>query len=237
MKYNSAKISDKISKYYETGNVTISQFMTPAEIKEVNSELKEVEHKIWGGLKDAERKIIFIGTSEPNYEEYMNVIRITADMEFTHRSVLGSIMNTGVKREVIGDIIVGEECSDVIVMKSIAKFLLLNLRYVGKEKVKVEEVALNEIIRPEKEEKEIHASVSSLRVDAVISAGFGFPRDKSKNIVKDYGVKVNYEVTNNPMHKINKGDIISVRGKGRLVLMDILDKTKKGRTRIIVARQ
>ena len=237
MKYNNAKISDKIEQYYESGNITISQFMYPAEIVEVNNMLKNVENSIWGGYENAERKIIFIGSEEPKYEEFISAIRITSNEFLSHRSVLGTLVSLGVKREMIGDILINYKNCDIIVINSVKEFLLNNLVKIGKEKVIVKEITLDEIKEPKDTSKEFETSVKSLRVDSVISAGFGMPRNASNDFVKNEGAKVNYVLTNSPMHPINEGDIISVRGKGRIIVKEVKGKTKSDRIRITILKK
>ena len=74
-------------------------------------------------------------------------------------------------REKVGDIIVNENSCDVILQKDIVEFVLNNLNYVGREKVKVKQIDLSEIVVLEKETKEINTTVASLRLDAVLSSG------------------------------------------------------------------
>ena len=231
MKYISAKISDKMNEYYKTGRVTASFFMDPSEMVEAESVLRNVEYACYGGYDDAERKVILIGVSKEDdtsfteiVERYLCVIRVcphanlsassgTGIVRLSHRSVLGSVLGLGIKREMVGDILVGEKSCDIIVVKSIAEFLVNQLQYVGREKVRVQELEISELHQVEENEKEISASVSSLRLDAVISAGFGIAREKSNALVKGELVKLNHMVVTSPTRTVSEGDIISVRGK------------------------
>ena len=250
MKYLNARISDKINEYYKTGEVVTSSFMNPGEIIEIMGTLKNVPYVLNGGYEEAERKVAFIGADEDDVDlrNFLCIIRITpnanvnlseddAKVKLSHRSILGSILGLGVKREMVGDIVIGEKSCDVIVIKSIAEFLLNNLKSVGREKVKTEEVEISDLQKIIENEKEISASVSSLRVDSIISAGYGISREKSSALVKGELVKINHVVIKSPTKMVSEGDIISVRGKGRLVLKEVSGRTRSDRIRVVLIRK
>ena len=47
-------------------------------------------------------------------------------------------------------------------------------------------------------------------------------------------VEVNWTVEENPSHMLKEGDMLSVRGFGRMRLAAALGETKKGRIRIVI---
>ena len=155
----------------------------------------------------------------------------------THRSILGSVLGLGIKREMIGDIIVQNNLCDIIVSKNIAEYILNNLKFVGHEKVSVKEISFDEIIIPEDTSKEIKTTVSSLRIDNIISAGYGVSREKSMALVKGEMVKLNHIVVKSAVKMVREGDLISVRGKGRLEIHEIGGTSKSGRIKIVLARK
>lgn len=155
----------------------------------------------------------------------------------SHRSVLGSVLGLGIKREMLGDIIVQNNLCDIIVSKNIAEYILNNLKFVSHEKVGVNEISLDEIIIPEDSSKEVKTTVSSLRLDNIISAGYGISREKSMALVKGEMVKLNHIVTRSAVKTVHEGDLISVRGKGRLEIREIDGTSKSGRIKIVLARK
>jgi len=84
--------------------------------------------------------------------------------------------------------------------------------------------------------REIKATVASLRLDAVAAAGFGTSRTKIAREIKGERVKVNWKLVNNPAHEINPGDVLSIRGRGRVVVEQITGTTKKGRIGLVLKR-
>lgn len=241
MKYLNGIISDKLDKYYETGDIESTFFMDPSEIVDVIHILKNTAYTVYGGFEEAERKIIMIGSSDKkDFIKFAKIIRITPnnkDTIISHRSVLGSVLGLGVKREMIGDIIINNNVCDIIVINSIFEFLLNNFKYVGREKVSVKEIPINEMIEVEDTSKEIRTTVSSLRVDSIISAGFGIPREKSAELIKNEMVKVNYIMTKSTNKAVKKDDIISVRTKGRLIISEIIGESKSGRIKILLLKK
>lgn len=243
MKYIGEKVSDKVEQFYNSGKVVSTNFLDPSEIVQVLGELRYVEHFLWGGFEEAERKVVLIGAenlAELNCEvtEFITVIRVQINNgTLTHRAVLGSVLGLGIKREMLGDIIVQNDLCDIIISRTIAEYVLNNLKAIGRDKVSVKEISFEELIVPEDSSKEIKTTVSSLRVDSVISAGYGIAREKSSALIKGELVKLNHIVIKSPVKQVHEGDIISVRGKGRLEIREIGGTSKSGRIKIVLARK
>lgn len=241
MKFLIGKVADKIEKYYSTGEIVATSFMDPSEIIDVNHSLKNIPHTIYGGFEEAERKIIIIGSEEKkDFEVFTSIIRIKPNdknIKLSHRSVLGSVLGLGLKREMIGDIIINNEICDIIILNNITEFILNNLKYIGREKVEVEKINLSDIQDIEDTSKEIKTTVSSLRIDSIISAGFGLSREKSADLIKGEMVKLNFLNIKSVTKSVKESDIISVRGKGRLVVASIIGESKNGRIKVILLRK
>ena len=237
MKFLADKISDKVNKFYETGEVQFTNFLDPAELVEVKGVIKYVDTCVCGGFDGAERAVILIGAEQGDFSEILTAIRLTSIFNFSHRSVLGSLLGLGIKREVLGDIVVKENVCDIIVLKSIAEYILNNLKYVGREKVSLEEIKLEDIMVLEDTSKEIRTTVSSLRIDSVISAGFGISREKSAELVKNECVKVNHIQISSASKSVKEGDLISVRSKGRLEVVSTNGTSKSGRVKLVLKKK
>lgn len=83
MKYVSERVSDRVEQFYKTGKIVATNFLDPSEVVMVSSEIKYVEHAIWGGFEGAERKVILIGCEFVEYEsansiacEFISALRI-----------------------------------------------------------------------------------------------------------------------------------------------------------------
>ena len=58
----------------------------------------------------------------------------------THRDFLGSLMGMGIVREKIGDILVGPDSADVLVLDTVAEFLAQSWESAGRVKLRVAEI-------------------------------------------------------------------------------------------------
>lgn len=200
-----------------------------------------VKALVEGGFPDSERKkIVFY----PDYfmkediEPEIAFVEITGTNleKLTHRDYLGSILGLGLKREKLGDIIVTDHGCQVVISKDILSYVINNLSKVGSIDVKVDEIFPHELKVTPSKVKEINGTVASLRLDAVASLGFGVSRTKVGALIKSDKVKVQYKAINNPAHNINEGDIISIRGRGRMEVAEVGKLTKKNRIHLNVKK-
>lgn len=227
MEYNIAKIRDKIRIFEKTGKESSTSFLTPAEVFEALNLLRGVEFTLTGGFDEAERRIIIIGNQNADASKYLAVIRISCiskdlNRNLNHRSILGSILGLGIKREVVGDIIIqGKQC-DVVVVREMKDFILNNLKKIGRENVETREISLGEIMRYEVKDEAKSLTVASLRADAVISSAFGIAREKSTLLFSQEKVLINYLPCTNNSKGIKEGDLISVRGYGRIKVLEVV---------------
>jgi RNA-binding protein YlmH len=76
---------------------------------------------------------------------------------------------------------------------------------------------------------------ASLRLDAIASAGFGVSRSKMSDLISAGDVRVNWKEITQSSQALKTGDLVSIRGKGRLEIGEIV-VTKKERYRIQLTR-
>ena len=145
-------------------------------------------------------------------------------------------MGTGIVREKIGDILVlGERGAQIIVVPEMVDFLTTHLTQVRSVPVKTQQIDFSELkIRPPKK-KEMTTVEASMRLDAIASAGFGMSRSKMADAINAKDVRVNWKEVTQASHNVKPGDLISVRGKGRLEVGEV-SVTKKQRYRIELVR-
>lgn len=238
-----AKVADKIKKYQKTGLVCATNFLDPAEVIDAQYLVSKLPCLFCGGYENAERKILVLGTDtfetqEEVCEEFLEVIFIESNSgkELSHRSILGSLLGLGINRDVVGDIIVEGNRANVIVSKEISKYILQNLDKIGSEKVRVCKSSFENIIKKEDKFKEIKTTVASLRLDAIVSASTGISREISSKLIENQKVKLNYKITENTSKQIKEGDKISIRGYGRVELVEVLGETRKDRIRVVIKK-
>lgn len=239
-----SKIIDKAFKAYKAKEITHSDFLDPSQqgiVKKAMEMQDEVQFEFDGGYEGAERSVAFfypLGDFYVEDESPITCLNATykVDEKLSHRDFLGSLMGLGIKREKIGDILVREQGASIIVSKDIADYVLYNLVKVGRVKLSVEYIDLSALEVPEKEVKEIKTTVASLRLDCIISAGYGMSRSRVAELIRSERVNVNFEPASEISKLVKAGDVISVRGRGRMLFESEGGRTKKGRSSIILKR-
>ena len=154
----------------------------------------------------------------------------------THRDFLGSLMGLGLTRGTIGDILVTESQCQVLALPKTAAFLLSDWESAGRVKLKTASLPLEELEIPAQTCKEIRDTVSSLRLDNVLAAGFSVSRGRAAEAVEKGAVQVNWAVCQKPDKPVAAGDTITCRGMGKCVLDSVGGPTKKGRLPVVIRR-
>jgi RNA-binding protein YlmH len=235
------KIIDKANGVLKNYDVRQSEFLNPFEIKNAISILnsdKDLKYSIDGGYDNSERKIIFIYPFYMEYEDIDNNLRfieINGNFKFksiSHKDYLGAILNLGIKREKIGDIIIHDNFCQLIVSYDICDFIIMNLEKVSNNNVSLKEISRDDILYKEPNYKEVSFSVSSDRLDCVISGLYNLSRQESLKLIDSGKVYVDYEKIESKSRTIKDKSLISIRGKGRAIIEKIGDLTKKGKLRV-----
>ena len=107
----------------------------------------------------------------------------------------------------------------------------MTVKKVRSVPVKVEPINLSELKVQEPRKKELTTVEASLRLDAIASAGFGISRSKMAELITGGNVRVNWKEIIQTSSQVKPGDLISIRGKGRLKVGNIT-VTKKERYRV-----
>ena len=154
----------------------------------------------------------------------------------SHRDVLGALMGLGIERDRLGDLLVTNDSVKIICDSKMVAYLLTNLTKIGAVGVTCEKSALEEIAPKEERCKEIRATVASLRIDSIAAAGFGSSRSRAAADIAADKVKLNWQAVKSASQTVKEGDIISMRGRGRLEIAEIRGQTKKGRTVVVLKR-
>lgn len=240
-----SRIIDLCDRTLKTWEIVLTDFISPpilADVKTLFSRWTEVNYLSWGGYPQAERQRIGISRSEILCDQSqieLQLLDIAGNFLFdpaTHRDFLGAILGTGIVREKVGDIIVlGERGAQVIVTPELVPFLTTNLTQVRSVPVKVQPLEFSELkVRPP-QKKELTTVEASLRLDALASAGFGVSRSKMSEMITGGDVRVNWKEITSSSYSLKTGDLITVRGKGRLEVGEVT-VTKKERYRVQLTR-
>ena len=145
-------------------------------------------------------------------------------------------MGLGMDRATTGDILVSAGTARILVDKKMAPFIVEHLTSIGATSVEATREDLQNIVPREERTKDIRATVASLRVDAVAAAGFGMSRSRAAADIEADKLKLNWQSVKNAAQSLKEGDILSLRGRGRVEVVAISGQTKKGRTGVWLRR-
>ncbi len=252
-KFLLAAVRDRERQCSENLMITNSVFLDMRERSVVASSKREypdVNMLFYGGFEDAERTVaLFLPEYVDENDLYgyfdqcpeadpISIIEIEKDKfssALTHRDYLGALMALGIKREMTGDIIVTETGCRIAVLEKIAPFIAENLTKAGRGSLKAK------IIPPNLAREGTKAAgtpdsftVSSMRLDSIIKNAFRVSRTDAVAAIESGIVFVNDLECQKPDKKINAGDKVVFRRKGRIIITDCSAVSKRGRIIVCV---
>ena len=219
------------------GRVTHTGFLSPGELRSLGSLVSR-------GLAlppDCERQALFflpdwMDPEDLDPEEWLCALRLTARFGSPgHRDWLGAALALGIGREWLGDIRTEGETAWMYCLPSVRDHLVLNLDRVGRWGAKAEAVPLSAVPVQKTELKEKTFSVKSLRLDAVSAGAFSLSRSAAAEAIAAGLVSLNYAPCLKADAPIREGDVLSLRGKGKVWVLAAGDReSKKGRLFVTV---
>ncbi|WP_010292325.1 RNA-binding protein [Clostridium senegalense] len=236
------KLYDKILLAEKTNKVVYSRFFIYKGIyNKLKSMEKSIDAKIYcnGIFDECERVMISISSYEiPSYYP-MVLLKIVNKSKFknlSHKDYLGSIMAQGIKRELLGDLIVQDNSAYVPVVEEIVDFLILNLNSIGKCPCEVIELQDNVLNIPKINFEEKIVIVTSLRLDNIISSICNISRSKALDLIQCGKVLINYAEETKKDKIIIKEDIVTIRTYGKFKVGEVIGKTNSDRFKISIKK-
>jgi RNA-binding protein YlmH len=210
-----------------------TRFLTPPEAEQARHIAREqrMECTLYGGYQSAER---VMACFHPDGEEPVFPIRcvhITWDGRYhqaEHRSLLGSVLGLGIDRSMAGDICLIKDGAYLLAAEEMAEFIAQNLAQAGKTPVQAKVLESIPPIEPA-EGKVFRDTVASLRLDGVLAAGLNMSRSEAAAHIESGQVQVNHRMEIRTDAQLHQGDLLSIRGFGRLAVKSVGTPNRKGR--------
>lgn len=222
----------------DKGICTYTDFLTLNEISifgSIKFELPNINYELSGGYDCAERKVLcFYGDdSVKAFSNYITCIRILPlnkkfSDDLNHRDFLGSIMNVGIERSKIGDILVKEKEGFVFCETVISNFIIDNLDKVKHTNIRCE-IVKDDIPDIQPNYQEIRGTVSSPRLDSVIALAFHSSRTSILGLISGGKVYVDGRLIESNSYMLKENEIVSVRGLGKFIYKELQNQNKKGK--------
>ncbi len=248
-----SRLTDKKNQANDNSMITNTFFLSADERSYVMNLFRstaELNTFYFGGYEDAERTVAVFApcfynidnitaymTDNPD-DNPLSLLEIKKDRfsNLSHRDYLGAIMGLGIKREMIGDIITTGEGCYVFCISSIAKYICENMKNAGRGTLKIEIKPTDMLPIMNENYDEIFLSLASLRLDAVVSSAFNISRTLASEAINKGIVFVNSSCIMKADASVKPGDKIVLRGRGKVVISEVIGINKKGRTHITIKK-
>lgn len=203
--------------------------------------LPPVPYTLFGGAEGCERLMLRFGSEEfCGYETPFPIIclkftPVSAKFSdvLTHRDFLGAAMGLGIERELIGDIIVREQETYLFCVDRIAPYLMENL-------IQAKRTTLSCTQADQLPDGPLYilkrqlVQLSSPRIDALIAHVYRLSRGDAQALFPAGKIYVNGRLCESPGYSPKEGEVISVRGFGRMKFIGVESLSKKGKSNTAV---
>ena len=213
----------KITKYKNMIEKDIpTNFLDPKEEKELKYLLKKEEYKIYLPYKDSEKKIFY-----KNRLPKVILYEIICKTEIRHQDILGSLFSLNIDKSLFGDVLVINNRYFFYTLDIIKPYIESNLTKVKNSRIELKELALDYLKDYERTFEKLNIIVTSERIDLVISRIIKTNRDKVRELIKEKGILLNYDILKDRSYKLKKDDVFSIRKYGKYKYIGIKEYTKK----------
>ena len=234
------RLRELAARAEKTNQTVFTPFLTPPEAQMACAVARKqgVSVTLFGGYADAERQIAGFFSEEIPFGEFpITALEVAWPHQSkpTHQDLLGSLMALGIQRQTLGDIVILEGQAYLFIQNMMAEHVADSWLEAGRVKLQVLMAqALPQLAKSQGSEERF--TVASLRLDAVVAGGMNLSRGKAAELIETGHVKLRYTPAMRSDTRVEYGDMISVRGKGRLQIVEIGTATRKGRIPITLTR-
>ncbi|OUP44809.1 YlmH/Sll1252 family protein [Pseudoflavonifractor sp. An187] len=234
-----ARVLDQMQRADTRSIPCATQFLSPALRASVELLLDACghpKHRFCGGYEDAERTVCVFLPHWQEAEDYVAEEELAAvsaafprQADLTHRDILGGLMGIGITREKLGDILMGDHEAQIVCLREALPIVLSQFSQAGRYPLKLQEIPLSQLSPAPQTVKEIHDTVATLRLDAVVASGFSLSRSKASQLITTGRVSVNHLECLKTDRLVEEGDVLTCRGLGKCVLAQVGGQSRKGR--------
>ena len=225
--HQAAERADKLSR------PITARFLTGAERSLAIHAAREagVSVAFDGGWPEAERvqPCFYPADEEPLFTGVWMEARWNAKFaSVDHRALLGSLMALGMDRAFLGDIIAQEDRAYLYVLPEMAARLPMEWNQAGRATLTVTGLDAPPAIEPPKGSL-LKDTVASLRLDSVLASGMKLSRARAAEIIRQGSVMVDHLPEERVDRLLAAGQLLSIRGFGRVRLVEVGSPTRKDR--------
>ena len=221
---------------------------------------------LWGGYPEAERVRVFVlpdyteglvapdslianpaaALSDAGLDDLAEFIRGavcpvlvkgSGFRELSHRDYLGSVLGLGLERDAIGDILMPDAHSAILLTDTrVGEFLTTQMEKVATDTVRVSRLPEGGALAGTRRLQPLNDTVASQRLDCVVAALCNLSREKAQMTVRSGIVELDYEAVEDCSATVEAPAVISVRGYGKFAVHAFDGTTRKGRIRLVAGK-
>lgn len=238
------RLEELANRSYANQQYLFTGFLSAAELDiyyQMEHELSYASAVLFGGTNDCERVMLRFGSEVLcGYEESFPIacVAIVPLLEkfgevLSHRDYLGALMNLGIERSTLGDIIIEGKHAFLFCTEQMAPYILENLDKIKHTNVQcslAKEIPKSTVVQVERK----IVQVGAMRADSIIAKVYHLSRSESLNLFRAKKVFVNGRQTENNSGSLKPEDKVTVRGYGRFCCVNIVGESKKGKLNVEV---
>lgn len=207
----------------QLNNRGYTSFLNPLEYKKIKGKVCLKKYNIYYMYKNSTKLILYTKNIP-----HITLCKIVSSNYLTHPSILREMFNLGIKEEMYGDIIINNNEAYIFLLSQIKDYFIYNFKSHSTDKIIIEEVPLETLKDYEMKFEKLLITVSSIRIDNVISNLISTSRKEILTKFKDKEVVLNYEIHTKYTTTLKEGDVFSIRKFGKYRYEGIIKQNKKG---------
>lgn len=237
------RIEEIFQRVERTNYLQLTDFFNMREqyiVENIANRYPNVKIFAEGGYYGSERKRIIIAPEyyELNKQDFeMSLIEIRYPIKFIHlkhSQILGALVHLGIDRDFFGDIITDGKKWQFLVKDQMTDYVLSNMQKIGNNTVHLSKIEKDQILLPTDDSNNENITTQSFRLDSIISTVYNVSRQNAKDLVGSGKVTINWVKTSKVDYFVSINDTISVRGYGRIRVVEIYGQTQNSKWKIMV---
>lgn len=233
------RVLDTANQAFNHSIYTYTNFLSISELSVVNSFKKElafIDYDTFGGSQICERQLIRFGSPAmygydvpyPITTLIVHPLSVKYAEKLEHRDYLGALMNLGIERELIGDIIIKGTDAYIFCISHIADYICEQLDTIRHTHIQCS-ICKEEAPALKPELEDIRIIAASPRIDAVVASITKLSRSNTIELFSSKKIFVNGQCIENKSMHLKSSDILVIRGTGKFIYIGDEGETRKGR--------
>lgn len=189
-------------------------------------------------IDQLERQMIaFIPEALPFNQEFpISILKIHPKSRkfaqpLSHRDILGTVMGLSIDRKLVGDIFCYHDDYYILVNERISDLIIQDIHRIKHTEVIISKFDEGDL-KIEREYEQRFSTVSSLRLDCIISEMNNCSRSQAQELIKNGLIFHNSRQIFHNSTNCNAGDIISIRHVGKFRIVEFGGLSRKGKYKL-----